>query len=297
MRIRTGGTAIVVGIVVALLAGPALAGSTDGLVFRAAGFYKGEQSITEDQITCEIPRTTTAVLDGAFAMGLWNTYGAKTLFFPDQNNPAANPCGVWVQLRNNTDRLNIILDRLKIQFRIPGANRFRNYGIATRNGFPTACRDYRKATIYAGAIVPPLLAEDQDVSNAGAPNAAFLQLLPLVSPDLINCLRGVYSSLSTNVFVSLPLVATVTGYGFADNNKNYTTNAIQYTLNLRHTCGNGRVDDGEQCDPQSPLNTCFGVCQSNVCSNDANLGCQVDSDCNGVCQAQGQPTECNCAFQ
>lgn len=295
MRIRTGGTALVVGIVVALLAASALAGSTNGLVFRAAGFYKGEQSITEDQITCEIPRTTTAILDGAFSMGLWNTYGVETLFYPDPNSPTANPCGVWIQFRNNTDRTTIMLDKLKVQFRIPGANRYRNYGIATRNGFPTACRDFRKTTLFASTLIPPFLADDQEVSNAGAVNAAFLQVLPLVSPDLINCLRGVYAPLSTGVFVSLPLVAQVTGYGFGDNNKSYTTNSIQYTLNLRHTCGNGRVDDGEQCDPLA-LNTCFGVCQSNVCTNNSNRGCQVDSDCNGVCQAQGQPTECNCAY-
>jgi hypothetical protein len=71
---------------------------------------------------------------------------------------------------------------------------------------------------------------------------------------------------------------------------------VAYSLNMRHTCGNGRVDDGEECDMTSPGNTCNGACSGGVCTNNPNLGCQTNADCSGSCTAPGGTSECICLY-
>jgi hypothetical protein len=141
----------------------------------------------------------------------------------------------------------------------------------------------------------------QDQSGSGAPNATFIELFPLVSPQMIFCLRSQYGPLDPNTFVSLPLVIRATGVGFSDNGDTYRTNTIAYHLTLRHTCGNGRIDDGEQCDPAAP-DTCSGFCAipqgatNGTCSQDENRKCRGDGDCQGVCMTPNTPTECVCVY-
>src|SRR4029453_14578937 len=89
-------------------------------------------------------------------------------------------------------------------------------------------------------------------SSSGQANVAFLQLIPMVSPQLLHCLRSVYAGIYTDMFVSPPLVIRATAVGRADSGDVYRSNTARYTLTLRHTCGNGRVDDGEECDPIAP---------------------------------------------
>ena len=62
----------------------------NGMAFRAVGWFKGKAEISAGDIKCEIPSVTSAIFEGAFAMGLWNTYGFQTLMFPDTSNPFAN---------------------------------------------------------------------------------------------------------------------------------------------------------------------------------------------------------------
>ena len=75
------------------------------------------------------------------------------------------------------------------------------------------------------------------------------------------------------------------------------TNTIRYTLTLRHTCGNGRIDDGEQCDPNSTIDTCSGYCNAGTCTLPAGRGCTTDADCSqGTCITPDDPSECACTF-
>lgn len=282
----------VAGIV--LMAGVARAG-TDGLVLTALGIYKGKEDISAQQIQCEIPTVASAIPSAVTQAGLWNTYGAPTLFFPDRNNPFGDPCGGWLQVRNNLFAEGMNVSKVTVKLRIPGANRFRDF-VPTRNGFPTACKQFRKSTLFAGTWLDGELNQNPN-SESGLTNVAFIQLLPIVSTDLIHCLRAQYAPLTTDEFVSLPLVAAITATGRAINGDRFTSNVVSYTITLRHTCGNGRVDDGEQCDATSVANTCaVGPCTGGHCTGLSSITCTTDADCVGSCVAPANPEECTCLF-
>lgn len=278
-----------------LVAGTVLAGSSEFLVFRQVGWFRGKAEISQGQIKCEIPTTSTAIADGTFNVGIWNTYGEATLFFPDANGAFGNPCGGWIQMVNFLSQQYILVDHITLQYRIAGARQFRAF-VPTRNGLPAACAQFRKMTVFAGTLIPPVDAVDSPLSGSGLPNSAFLQMLPIVSPQLLYCLRQQYASLDPNLFTSFPLVITARATGKSDSGRSYNSNPIKYHLTLRHTCGNGRVDDGESCDPNATVNTCAGTCSSGACTNNPGLTCTTNAECQGSCVVQGDPMECTCSF-
>ena len=209
------GMAAVLSLVVA--AGSATAGNNpNGSVFTAVGFFKGEAQISEDSVTCEVPTLSTAIYDGFFAMGLWNTYGEQTLLFPNPNSAFGNPCGGWVQLRNNLLDQGITIERYEARYRIPHAKRFRQF-VPTFRQFPIACRSLRKDFFYVGGRVEPFNST-QNSSGSGAPNVAFNQMVPLVSTQMIHCLRDQYASMPHEPFTwsmrrsPLPRLASVKVY-------------------------------------------------------------------------------------
>jgi len=267
-------------------AGNVFAGG-DGLVLRAGGFVKGRAEISDDQIRCEVPTVASAIVDGTFAVGLWNTYGSPTLFFPDPSNPFGNPCGVWLLLRNAMVDQGVTVHRLDVRFRIAKALRYRHY-LAMRNGFATACGGYRTATFLVGARL--------EASGSGAASSiAFVRLLPLVSPSLLSCLREQFAVVPIETMASLPLVASVTARATSDGGQAYRSNPARYTLSLLHTCGNGRVDDGEECDPKAPGGSCHvGPCANGSCMAAPDRACATDDDCAGTCGAPGTANECAC---
>lgn len=285
---------ILVAVGLTVLTTGALAADTDGLVFRANGLYRGEADISEEGIKCEIPSVGAAIPDGSFNMGLWNTFGSKTLQFPDANNPYGNPCGGYLQLQNNMTAQGINVERVEVKLRIAGARRFRDL-VPTRRGWPVACRGLRNVTVFAGTRLDPAGSKDQP-SNSGQANVAFVQLLPILTPQIIHCLREQYAPLPTTVYTSLPVVLSVRAFGRADNGDGFKTNPVQYTLTLRHTCGNARIDDGEACDPAAATNPCLlGECASGFCGSTA-VPCLSNADCVGSCIAQGDPMECTCEY-
>jgi hypothetical protein len=302
MRMGQAGRWAVAAVLLAATCGVDVAHAGDnpnGSVFRAVAWVKGRSTVSAGVITCEVPTITSAIFEGFAAVGMWNTYGLQTLFFPDPNNALANPCGGWMELQSNLIDQALNVEEVRLKFAIKGANRFRSQ-VATRNAFPVACRQFRKETLFAGIRLDPVNATVSS-SISGAPNVGFVQVLPMVSPQLVHCLRDQYAALPTSLFASLPLVITATTVGTADSGKRYVSNSIRYTLNLRHTCGNGRIDDGEQCDPLAPT-SCVGFCKIQQgqtvgeCSNDALRGCRSDPDCIGLCYDSNQPTECVCIY-
>jgi hypothetical protein len=280
--------------VLMLASGPAWAErNPNGQVFSAVGFWKGKSEVTAGQIKCEIPTISSAIADGAFAMGLWNTYGFQTLYFPDINQPFANPCGAWLQLRSNIRDQGLNIQHIELSYRIPGANRFRQF-VVTRSNFPVACRELRRDTIFTGMRLSPVNSTEEN-SGSGAPNVGFLQVIPLVSPQMFACLRQQYAGIPTDVLVSMPLVIRAVVVATADSGKTYQSNPAKYTLNLRHTCGNGRLDDGEECDPNAPQ-PCLSECLGGFCANDSSRACTSPVDCAGTCVAPDNPSECICLF-
>jgi hypothetical protein len=295
MRIMTRGI-LTTALVLAIVLGARVAAADNnpnGQSFRAAGWFKGMAEITDTEIKCEIPTLSSAIADGLFAMGIWNTFGRPNLYFPDPNGPFSNPCGGWIQLQNNLIGQSILLDHVNLAFKIPHAGRFRQF-VPVRNGFPVACKGLRRDQVFASTLLNPI-DSTQDVSGSGAPNVAFVQILPMVSTEMFNCLRAQYAPLPTDLFSSLPLVIRATAVGISDSGDTFKSNSISYTLNLRHTCGNGRLDDLEMCDPTTPFNSCFEECLAGACAT-TGRACTSSQDCPGTCLTGNSPSECSCIF-
>ena len=99
-----------------------------------------------------------------------------------------------------------------------------------------------------------------------------------------------------DTLVSLPLVIRAVATARADSGEVYRSNTARYTLTLRHTCGNGRIDDGEQCDPNAP-DACSGFCNLGSCTLPVGRACTTDADClTGTCIAPDDPSECICTY-
>src|SRR5689334_22967912 len=65
---------------------PDARGAGEGTVLRAVGWFKGKAEITAGRISCEIPEVQSAISEGSFTLGLWNTYGTQTIEYPDPAN-------------------------------------------------------------------------------------------------------------------------------------------------------------------------------------------------------------------
>jgi hypothetical protein len=286
----------VVAVLATSMMGRALA-DTDGLVMRAVGWYQGKASISQAAITCEIPEVETAIADGFFTMGIWNTFGEQTIQFPDRNSAFANPCGGWMQLWNSMVKQGITLNRINLVYRIGNPRQF-DAVVSQRRGWPTACNAFRKTSIYAGVRLGPNDPFAPPSSGSGLPNVAFVQVRPMVSAAVFGCLREQYASLPPDVYTDFPLIVKARAFGIADNGDRFTSNVIKYTLNLRHVCGNGRLDDGEACDLTASGAACSGsaICVGNTCIGDPTRGCNTDADCLGTCQPAGSLEECTCTY-
>jgi hypothetical protein len=271
-------------------AGPAGAVTSDGLSLRAVGFFEATSSGSGQ--SCSVPTITEGVLVNSGTIGLWNTFGIPTIQYPD------DVCKGWMELQNVMIAQGVSIETVDIRLKIAGAGRFRQY-VPTRNGWPTACRQLRKATVFTGAHLFPF-GTDPGFGNTGSgqPNVAFVNLFPMVSAQVIQCLREQYASLPSDVYVTFPLVIRAVASGITDSGQTLKSNPLQFTLNLLHLCGNGRIEAGEQCDPNAP-NTCnVGPCDTTAgtCDGATSVHCQTDADCSGSCLPQGDPMECNCLF-
>ena len=262
--------------------------NTDGLVLRAAGFFEAESS--QGAGTCTVPGVTSGVARSSDSIGLVDTLGVPTVEYPD------NVCFGWLELQNAMLVQGVSVLQVGIKLKIAGAGRFRQF-VPTRNGWPTACKSLRHATVFTGAYLFPITTPPNfGNTGSGAPQVAFVQLQPMVSAQVFQCLREQYGALPSDVYVSLPLVITATAQGITDNGSTVKSNPVNFTLTLNHLCGNGRLDVGEVCDPNAP-NTCnVGPCDvvSHTCQRANTVPCATDADCSGTCLPAGDPMECSC---
>jgi hypothetical protein len=204
-----------------------------------------------------------------------------------------------MELQNVMTSQGINIENVDIRLRIAGAGRYRQF-VPTRNGFPTACRALRKAKVFTGAHLFPV-GTDPSYGNTGSgiPHVAFINLFPMVSSQVVHCLREQYAALPSDLYVSFPLVIRAVATGVTENGERVRSNALQFTVTMLHLCGNGRIEDGEMCDPSAP-NTCnVGPCntQGGTCQGAPSIFCATDADCAGTCLPQGDPLECSCLFQ
>jgi hypothetical protein len=276
---------------ITLVAGTHAARADDlGLVLRAVGFFQAQSSGTGG--TCTVPSVGQGVPVSSDTIGLWDTFGIPTIQYP------IDECLGWMELQNNMTAQGISLTRVDLKLRIEGAGRFRQF-VPTRNGWPTACKQFRHATVFTGAHLFPF-GTDPSFGNTGSGvgNVAFVNLFPMVSSQVIHCLRSQYAALPSDVYVSFPLIIQATASGIKDSGGGAKSNQLQFTLNLLHLCGNGRIEAGEQCDPNATLNACVGTCDTSkhTCQQNPTQPCLTDGDCVGSCLPQGDPMECSCAY-
>ena len=265
--------------------------NSDGLVLRAVGFFDAQASGAGS--TCQIPTISSGIPVNSDTRGLWDTFGIPTVQYPDDN------CLGWLQLQNSMTSQGVSIEKVDIRLRIAGAGRFRQF-VPTRNGFPTACRSLRRSTVFTGAHLFPV-GTDPSYGNTGSGvgHVAFVNLFPMVSAQVIQCLHEQYASLPADVYVSFPLIIRATATGITDAGDSVKSNPIEFTLTLLHLCGNGRIEAGEECDPAAP-NTCqLGPCNVSTGTCQGGGGqftCVTDADCAGTCLPQGDPLECSCQF-
>jgi hypothetical protein len=119
-----------------------------------------------------------------------------------------------------------------------------------------------------------------------------------VTSQVVHCLREQYAALPTNVYASFPLIIRAVASGITDSGERLKSNPIQFTLNLLHLCGNGRIEQGEFCDPNAPDTCGVGPCDTTAqsCRGNPQIFCQTDADCGGQCLPAGDPMECNCLY-
>ena len=122
-------------------------------------------------------------------------------------------------------------------------------------------------------------------SGSGQPNTAFLQLIPMLSPQALQCVRDQYSPLPADTLTSLAIAFRARAFGMTDAGEKIETQTARYTLTLTHLCGNGRIDGFEACDPEAAINYC-------VIEGDSETAPPVV----GTCLPPGTPTECLCVF-
>lgn len=211
-------------VVCLLMLGAAVVRADDGLLLRAAGFVRGAAEVTPERIRCQTPDAASAIADGTFALGLLDTFGTPTRFFPDPQNPYANPCGGWLRVESALAVQGVQIDAVTLRYRLRGVRRLRP-AVALRHGLPVACRRMRRAGVAVGLRLAP---DPLPEGEGGAP-AGFLPVIPMVSPELIRCLQ---TALAPARPASVALVITARVAGRADSGQRLTSNAAGYTLTL-----------------------------------------------------------------
>jgi hypothetical protein len=227
------------------------ASNPNGMVFRAVGIFQGPS----EEGKCEVPTVGSAIVDvtnglcrdatvatsdtAAFRCGgggdacvsdgdcagepcLPTGVLYPTVMYPDRTSPFGNFCGGFLELQNNLINQGITVYRVNVRYRLGG------------QGFPLLCRTERKFRIPVGTRLNPV--NSADPSPSGAANTAFMQLLPIFSPALLNCLRDPARG---DVSAPVVLIAKLRVLGLLDAGGRIVSNPLQYTLTLLPEGGGG----------------------------------------------------------
>ena len=219
---RTGATVAAITVLLGelLLAAPApaLMSNPNGIIFRAIGIFQGE--VQEGQ--CKVPTATQLIADVSNhicrdATEIVTTDGTSvfpTRMFPELQS-FGNFCGGFLGLQNSLINQAINVFRVKIRYRIPG------------RGFPILCRGQRKFNNFVGARLDPV--NSFNPAPFCAVNQSYLQLLPIYSAQLLDCLRD---PLRGNVPAPVTIVAKIRALATLDDGRKIRSNRVRYSLTL-----------------------------------------------------------------
>lgn len=181
-------------------------GNDQGVVFRAVGIFRGEETIEEDRITCVSPTVDTNIVDTSYSLLI-----SRVIDFPNRTQPIANPCGGWIALENGLSVEAFNVEEISIRYEVPGA-----------------LVQVPPHSVSIGQTIPPA-SSDLDTAS-GAPNVIFAQLVGQIVPRPIiifmnqNAARLPVPPYLMNVY----LVAR----GQADDGTSYESNEIGYQLTI-----------------------------------------------------------------
>jgi hypothetical protein len=192
----------------------------NGISFRALGIFQGEVS----EGTCSVPSAGQLIGDSSGsicrdATEIAGEVGSSTTVFPTRMYPElalfANFCGGFLAMQNNMINQAINVQRVKIRYRIPG------------RGFPVLCRRERRFNQFIGVRIDPV--NSTNPAPFGAVNQALVQLLPIYSADMLDCLRDPTRG---NVAAPVTVVARIRALGRRDDGRRIKTNRVRYSLTL-----------------------------------------------------------------
>jgi hypothetical protein len=148
--------------------------------------------------------------------------------YPDPTSPFGNFCGGFLELQNNLINRAINVVRVVVKYRLVGGS---FPGPVFENDFPLKCQNkvdkLRKARLGVGARVNPI--NSTDPSPSGASNVVFVRLVPIISPQVLDCLRDPSRG---NVSAPVLIIAKLRAHAFVDGGGTIRSNWVQYTLTL-----------------------------------------------------------------
>jgi hypothetical protein len=209
---------VVIASVVVVQQAPAFRSNPNGIVFRAIGIFQGEV----EEGKCKVPTASQAIADGSRSIcrdateivSAEGTSVFPTVMFPELAT-FANFCGGFVGMQNNMINQAINVSKVKIRYRIPG------------RGFPVLCRGFRVFKTFIGSRIDPF--NSINPSPFGAPNINFVQLLPIYSPEMFDCLRDPQRG---NVQAPVTVGARIILFGQMDDGGKIKSNRVRYSLTL-----------------------------------------------------------------
>ena len=189
-----------------------------GMLFRAANIYQGEV----EEGKCKVPSATGGFADTSRSICRDSTEivsDTETFVYPTRMFPDlalySDFCGGFLVLENNMINQAVNVYKVRVRYEIPG------------RGFPLLCRAQRRFRLFVGGRVPPV--NSVYPSPFGAVNVTLTQLLPIYSPEMLDCLRD---PVRGNVSAPVTVVARIRAYGYLDDGRDIMSNKIYYTLTL-----------------------------------------------------------------
>jgi hypothetical protein len=173
-----------------------------GVVFRADGIFRGQESIQSDMITCEVPNTDSQIVDASFTLSL-----SLVPDFPNRTNAFADPCGGYLKVENLLDGIGLNVQQVIVRYEIPGA-----------------AVEPQPHPISVGQRLEPASSVVTDA------NIAFIELVGQIVPATVI----VFLNQNVNRLPGTPYImkAFLSAQGQSDAGTNYETNEVGYQFTI-----------------------------------------------------------------